>query len=62
MKRLHMIVKEIKRLSEMREEVANYYQENINKLIHNHNYIRDYKNERQVDNFFLSLCKRKGVI
>ena len=61
MKRLYMIVKEIKRLSEMREEVVNYYQKNINKLIHNNNYIRDYHNNRQVDNFFLSLCEMKNI-
>jgi hypothetical protein len=62
MKRLQLVVKEVKRLSEKKEEIKNFYKKNVDKLIHNHNYIRDYKNKRQVDNFFLSLCKQKNLI
>jgi hypothetical protein len=62
MKRLQLVVKQVKRLSEKKEEIKNFYKKNVDKLIHNHNYIRDYKNKRQVDNFFLSLCKQKNLI
>ena len=40
-KRFHMIVNEINRLSNMREEISLYYKSNIDKLIHNHNFIKN---------------------
>jgi hypothetical protein len=40
-KRFHMIVNEIKRLSNMKEEISLYYKSNTDKLIHNHNFIKN---------------------
>ena len=39
-KRFHMIVNEIQRLSNMRDEISTYYKSNIDKIIHNHNFIK----------------------
>ncbi len=40
-KRFHMIVNEIKRLSNMREEISEYYKNNMDKIIHNHNFVKN---------------------
>lgn len=40
-KRFHMIVKEIQRLSNMRDEISEYYKNNIDKIIHNHNFVKN---------------------
>jgi hypothetical protein len=40
-KRFHMIINEIQRLSTMRDEISDYYKSNIDKLIHNHNFIKN---------------------
>jgi hypothetical protein len=55
-KRLNLLVSEIKRLSKLKNEIQLYYKSNKDKLIHNHNYIRDHKNKKHMDNFFISLC------
>lgn len=40
-KRMHMVINEIKRLSNMREEIREYYKNNMDKLIHNHNFVKN---------------------
>jgi hypothetical protein len=54
-KRFHMVVDEIKRLSNMREEISIYYKNNVDKLIHNHNFIKTYSNKKIEENYFLNL-------
>jgi hypothetical protein len=54
-KRFHMIVNEIKRLSNMREEIALYYKNNIDKLLHNHNFIKEYSKKQIEETYFLNL-------
>ena len=63
-KRILKIVEEIKRLSNLRDEVKEYYSKNLDKMIHNSNYILNYKDKRYMDNFFISLCdeKKKSII
>ena len=54
-KRFYMVVDEIKRLSTMREEISIYYKNNVDKLIHNHNFIKTYSNKKIEENYFLNL-------
>lgn len=61
MKRILKVVQEIKRLSNLREEIKEYYQKNLDKIVHNSNYIRNYKDKRYMDNFFISLCEKKNM-
>lgn len=61
-KRMMLIIEEIKRLSKLKDDIKSYYKSNIDKIIHNSNYIRDYKNKRQMDNFFISLSHNKNNI
>ena len=56
-KRLHLIVEEIKRLSKLGSEIKKYYLSNREKFIHNHNYIKEFQKNRSMDSFFISLCK-----
>jgi uncharacterized protein (UPF0248 family) len=42
-KRFHMILNEVQRLSNMREEISTYYKSNMDKIIHNHNFIKNNK-------------------
>ena len=37
--RFHMVINEVKRLSEMKKEISLYYRNNFDKLVHNHNFI-----------------------
>jgi hypothetical protein len=54
-KRFHMVVDEIKRLSSMKEKISTYYKNNIDKLIHNHNFIKTYSEKKVEENYFLNL-------
>jgi uncharacterized protein (UPF0248 family) len=54
-KRFHMIINEIKRLSTMREEIALYYKNNIDKLIHNHNLIKNNNYEEIFKQYILNI-------
>ena len=54
-KRFHMVIKEIQRLSTMREEISIYYKNNVNKIIHNHNIIKTYSERKIEENYFLNL-------
>ena len=57
-KRFHMVVNEIKRLSSMKEEISVYYKNNIDKLIHNHNFIKTYSEKKVEENYFLNLINK----
>jgi hypothetical protein len=56
-KRFHMVLNEIKRLSNMKEEIQNYYKNNIDKIIHNHNFIKTYPEKEIEENYFFDLIK-----
>jgi hypothetical protein len=54
-KRFHMIVNEIQRLSTMREEISNYYKNNVDKLIYNHNFIKNNNYEEVFKQYILNI-------
>jgi hypothetical protein len=54
-KRFHMIVKEVIRLSNMREEISTYYKNNIDKLIHNHNFIKNNNYNEKFKEYILNI-------
>ena len=54
-KRFHMVVDEIKRLSNMRDEISNYYKENVHRLIHNHNFIKNNNYNEIFKNYILNI-------
>ena len=54
-KRFHMVVAEIKRLSTMKEKISIYYKTNIDKIIHNHNFVKTYPERKIEENYFLNL-------
>jgi hypothetical protein len=54
-KRFFMVVNEIKRLSNMREEISTYYKNNIDKILHNHYYVKNYPAKKIDENYFLNL-------
>jgi hypothetical protein len=54
-KRFHMIVGEIKRLSTMRDEISEFYKNNVDRLISNHNFIKTYPEKKIEENYFLNL-------
>ena len=54
-KRFHMIFNEIKRLSTMREEISLYYKSNSDKLIHNHNFIKNNNYGEIFKNYILNI-------
>jgi hypothetical protein len=54
-KRFHMIVNEVKRLSTMRGEISIYYKENVDKLIHNHNFIKNNNFEEKFKEYILNI-------
>lgn len=58
-KRFNMLINEVKRLSNMREEISNYYKNNIDKLIHNHNFIKNYAEKQIEENYFLHIIDEK---
>ena len=61
-KRFHMVINELKRLSEIGDEIKNYYKNNINRLIKNHQFISNYKEKNTIGNFFTLLSKRNKLI
>lgn len=54
-KRFHMIIAEIERLSNMREEISLYYKMNADKLIHNHNFLKNNNYEEQFKEYILTI-------
>ena len=54
-KRLHMVVDEIKRLSTMREEISEFYKNNIDKLVSNHNFIKNNNYEEIFKEYILNI-------
>jgi len=54
-KRLHMVVDEIKRLSTMREEISEFYKNNIDRLISNHNFVKNNNYEEIFKEYILNI-------
>ena len=57
-KRFHMVVNEIKRLSNMKEEISTYYKNNINKIINNHIFVKTYSEKKVEETYFLNLINK----
>jgi hypothetical protein len=60
-KRMDMVLNEIIRLSSMRDELKKYYELNIDKLIHNHKYVRDFHLKNETNLYFLNLTKKEPI-
>jgi len=54
-KRFKMVINEINRLSNMREEITNYYKKNIDKILHNHFFVKSHSNNKTDEKYFLKL-------
>ena len=54
-KRFKMVIKEIKRLSNMREEILNYYKRNIDNMIYNHNIVKNNQAERVFKEYIFNI-------
>jgi len=59
--RMNMVVEEINRLSNMKNDIETYYKSNIDKLIHNHKYIRDFYLKNETNLYFLNLTKKQSL-
>jgi hypothetical protein len=57
-KRMYMVIDEIKRLSNMKGYIKEYYNKNMDKLIHNHNYIKNFKDTNSTMNLFSKLINK----
>jgi hypothetical protein len=58
---MNMVVDEISRLSTIRNDIQKYYKSNVNKLIHNHKYIRDFYLKNETNLYFLNLTKKQSL-
>ena len=58
---MNMVVEEINRLSNMKNDIETYYKSNIDKLIHNHKYIRDFYLKNETNLYFLNLTKKQSL-
>jgi hypothetical protein len=54
-KRFHMVVNEIKRLSIMKEEICEFYKNNVNRLINNHNFVKNNNYEEVFKQYILNI-------
>jgi hypothetical protein len=54
-KRFFMVVEEIKRLSNMREQISTYYKNNIDKILHNYYFVKNYPNKKIDEQYFEKL-------
>lgn len=54
-KRFHMIINEIKRLSNMREEISLYYKMNADKLIHNHEFLKNNNYDEKFKEYIMNI-------
>lgn len=54
-KRFHMIVSEVNRLSTMRTEISEFYKNNVNRLLHNHNFLKNNRYEEIFKEYILSI-------
>jgi hypothetical protein len=57
-KRLNMVIDEIKRLSKIKEEIKRYYTDNKQRLINNHNFIKDYYHNNFTAQYFTHLINK----
>ena len=53
-KRFHMIINEVKRLSNMRNEISEFYKNNVVRLIKNHNFIKNNNYEEKFKEYILN--------
>ena len=60
-KRLHMILSEINRLSKMRDDIKLYYKSNKNKFISNHNFIKEYYHKGTILEYFKNISTKKLI-
>jgi hypothetical protein len=61
-KRIIKVFNEIKRLSGIRNEVELYYKSNKEKLISNHNYIKNFRDKQKTFKYFDTLTNEKKLI
>jgi hypothetical protein len=61
-KRFHMVINEIKRLSKMGDKIKKYYKDNIDKLISNYEFIKNFKERNTTGIFFNKLTGIKKLI
>jgi hypothetical protein len=61
-KRIIKVFDEIKRLSGIRNEVELYYKSNKEKLISNHNYIKNFRDKQKTFKYFNNLSDKKRLI
>jgi hypothetical protein len=54
-KRFKMVIKEIQRLSNMREDISNYYRKNIDNMIYNHNIIKNNQYKQIFKGYILNI-------
>jgi hypothetical protein len=54
-KRLHMVLDEIVRLSKLKKEIKNYYVNNKDRFIKNHEYVSVYHLKKEKDKYFYNL-------
>ena len=54
-KRLHMVLNEIVRLSKLKKEIKNYYVNNKDRFIKNHEYVSAYHLKKEKDKYFYNL-------
>jgi hypothetical protein len=57
-KRLHMVLSEIDRLSKMQNEIKLYYKSNKNKFIKNHNFIKEFYHKELIFKYFKNLTNK----
>jgi hypothetical protein len=50
-----MVADEVKRLSNMESDIKKYYKSNKSKLVHNHNYVKNFHMKNQTINIFKNL-------
>jgi hypothetical protein len=61
-KRLHMVIDEINRLSKLKNEIKLYYMSNKNKLIKNHNFIKQFYEKKLILNYFINIANKLNKI
>jgi hypothetical protein len=59
-KRLHMVIDEINRLSKLKNEIKLYYISNKNKLIKNYNFIKEFYDKKLILNYFINITNKNN--
>jgi hypothetical protein len=58
-KRLHLIISEIDRLSKLKDDIKLYYKSNKNRFISNHNFIKEYYHKGFAIQYFKNISNKK---